>query len=104
MDELIEGIESTVISLMQYDLKEYPRRAQELANKMMVIFPAIIDCYNDPLMQDKREDATYWPSQLERILSAFDRGDAFEVADVLYNETRPNLIELKDILTKRGLI
>ncbi|MCR5300878.1 MAG: hypothetical protein K6E49_00395 [Lachnospiraceae bacterium] len=104
MDELIEGIESTIISLMRYDLNEYPKQAQELANKMMVIFPAIIDCYNDPLMQDKREDAMYWPGQLERILAAFDRGDAFEVTDVLYNETRANLMELKAILTQRGLI
>ena len=104
MDELINEIEDTVISLIKYDMKTYPDMAQSLANKMMIMFPAIIDCYNNPVMQDKREDAVYWPSQLQRVIEAFDRGDSFEVMDVLYNETRANLIELREIYSKRGLI
>ena len=104
MDELIKEIEDTVVALIRYDMEKYPDLAQEIANKMMVIFPAIIDCYNSPQMQDMREDAVYWPDQLKRVIEAFDRGDAFEVMDVLYNETRANLIELKEIYEQRGLL
>ena len=104
MDELINDIEETVAALIRYDVNRYTELAQGIANKMMILFPAIIDTYNDPRMQDLREDAVYWPEQLERIIKAFDKGDNFEVIDVLYNETRENLIELKNTLAQRGLI
>ncbi len=104
MDELISGIDKTVIALMKHDLKDYQTSAQDLAEKMIVLFPVIADVYKDPRMQELREDAAYWPDQLERVIAAFGRGDYFEVADVLYNETRPNLIELKEVLSQKGML
>lgn len=104
MDELIGKIEETVLALLQHDMEHYPSLAQELVNMMMTMLPAIIDCYNNPKMADFREDATYWPGQMQRIIDSFGSGDYFEVTDVLYNETRPNLIELKDTLVRKGLL
>ena len=104
MDELIKRIEEAVSDLMQYDMEKFTAKAQELAGIMMAVFPVIINSYNDPRMEDVRQDAVYWPGQLEKILKVLEKGDWFEVADTLYNETRPNLIELRDMLTARGIL
>lgn len=104
MDELIEKIEEAVSYLLQSENVKYEELAQQLVDAMMAIFPAIIISYNDPRMSDLKEDAAYWPGQLERIIAALEKGDLFEVTDVLYNETRPNLIEIRDVLKERGVI
>ncbi len=104
MNELIEQIESTVSDLMRYDLESFAVKAQELVDKMIAVFPVIISIYSDPRMEDVREDALYWPGQLERIIKALESPDRFETLDVLYNETYPNLVELRGILTKRGIL
>nr|MCR5649858.1 hypothetical protein [Lachnospiraceae bacterium] len=84
MDELIDRIEQTVSELMQYDMEHFGPDAQEMVNHMMVLFPAIIECYKDPRMTDVKEDALYWPGQLERIIKSLEKGDYFEIVDVLY--------------------
>ena len=104
MDELIDKIEETISYLLQSESEKYENLARQLVEAMMAIFPAIIASYSDPRMSDLREDATYWPGQLERIITALEKGDMFEVTDVLYNETRPNLIEIRDTLKERGVI
>ncbi len=104
MDELIRQIEQVVSELMRYDMENYSPHAQELVNNMVVVFPALISVYGKEQMEDVREDALYWPEQLERIIRALESPDRFETVDVLYNETYMNLIELRDMLTKRGLL
>lgn len=104
MDDMIALIEEVADALLRYDMDKYGTKAQELVSVLMKMLPAVIDCYNDPKMADVREDATYWPGQLQRIIDALEKGDYFEVTDVLYNETRPNLIELRDMLKNRGLL
>ena len=104
MNELIAKIEETVSVLLQYDMEQYAKLAQELVNMMMTMLPAIIDCYNNPLMSEVREDATYWPAQMQRIIDSLGGGDYFEVVDVLFNETRPNLMELRENLVQKGLL
>lgn len=98
MDEIIKKIEQAVMCLMQYRMEEYATHAQELVDMMMSVFPQIIALYADPTMKDHAEDAKYWPAQLERILDALQRGDDLATVDILYNETRANLIELKGII------
>ena len=98
MDELIKKIEQTVFDLMQYKMEDYATHAQELVDMMMAVFPQIIALYAEPVMKDHAEDAGYWPAQLERILGALQGGDDLATADILYNETRANLIELKGLL------
>ena len=104
MGELIVKIEDTVSALLRYDMPAYASLAQELVNMLLAVIPSVIDCYNNPKMADVREDATYWPQQMQRIIDSLGGGDYFEVADVLYNETRPNLMELKGMLEERGLL
>lgn len=104
MDELINKIEETVKMILSYDEKGYETSARELSDMMLLDFPKIIAYYTDPAMSDVADDATYWPGQLQRILDAFSAGDDLATADILYNETRANLIELKDVLEKRGII
>ena len=103
MNELIDKIEESISHLLRYDTKSFGESAHDIVNTMMTILPVIINCYNDPKMSDVREDALYWPGQLERIINVLEKDDSFELADVFYNETRPNLIELRDMLVKRGL-
>ena len=97
-------IEETISSLMRYDMNRYAQQAQKTVDDMMALLPAIINCYSDPKMSDVREDALYWPGQMERMIRAFENNDRFEAVDVLYNETYPNLIELRDMLKNRGLL
>lgn len=104
MDELIKKIEQTVSELIQYKMNEYAVCAQELADMLISNLPEIIGYYNDHRMQEFAEDAGYWPGQLERIIQAFGDGDDLATIDILYNETRPNLIELRDNLTKKGIL
>jgi len=104
MDELVKLIEKTVSELLRYDKDKYNSDAQELVNALMMMIPAVINCYNDPRMSDMREDALYWPGQTERIIEALKGGDRFEAADVLYNEMRPNLMELMSVMKQRGLM
>ncbi len=104
MDELIDRIEQTVSELMQYDMEHFGPDAQEMVNNMIVLFPAIIEIYSDPRMSDVRGDAMHWPGQLDRIIKSLEKGDYFEVVDVLYNETHPNLIELRDMLKSKGIL
>lgn len=104
MDELIIKIEQTVSELIQYKMGEYAVCAQELADMLISKLPVIIGYYGDPRMQEFADDAKYWPGQLERIIQAFGDGDDLATIDILYNETRPNLIELRDNLTKKGIL
>ena len=104
MDELIAKIDETVKLILSYDEKGYASSAQELSDMMMKGFPGIIAFYANPKMNDMAGDATYWPGQLQRILDAFSSGDDFATVDILYNETRANMIELRDMLKKRGVI
>lgn len=85
-------------------MNRYAQQAQKTVDDMMALLPAIINCYSDPKMSDVREDALYWPGQMERMIRAFENNDRFEAVDVLYNETYPNLIELRDMLKNRGLL
>lgn len=103
MDELIIQIPKVVAALMRYDMDEYAQKAQEFVDAMMANLPFIINCYSDPKMADVREDALYWPAQMERIINALESHDRYEAVDVLYNETYPNLMELKGMLEKRGI-
>ena len=104
MNELIEKIEKCILLLIKYDTKGFGESAQDIVNGMMMLIPQIISCYNDPKMEDLREDALYWPGQLERIISSLENDDSFAIVDILYNEMRANLMELRDTLAKRGLV
>ncbi len=104
MDELISKIERVVEMIIGYDQKDYSVASEDLIDSLVSSFTKIISYYTAPQMAEYAEDAAYWPSQLERILSAFNNGDDLALVDVLYSETRANLLELKDILMTKGII
>ena len=104
MDKLILLIEEDISALMRYDMEEYARKAQQVVDDMMALLPSILNSYSDPKRGDVREDALYWPGQMEGIIKAFESHDRFEAVDVLYNETYPNLLELKGMLEERGIL
>ncbi len=104
MDEIITKIEDVVNKLIQYDNEGYAVAAAELANEMIEKLPGIVTYYADPKMSDHFEDAKYWPGQLERVINALNDGDDIATFDVLYNETRANLVELQGILKEKGII
>lgn len=104
MNEIISEIESVVSHLLQAEYAGYSAGISELVNMMMQAFPTIISYYYNPDMSEYVSDATYWPEQLERIINTVNSGDEIAVADVLYNETYPNLLELRDILIRKGII
>lgn len=104
MDEIINNIEVVISHLLQAKYDEYSVEISQLINSMMQKFPMIISYYYDPLMNEYVSDATYWPGQLERIIKVVESGDEFAISDVLFNETRPNLMELKSILIEKGIL
>lgn len=104
MDRLITLIENIVNDLFKANMEGYAHDAQMLMDALMVEVPVVISYYYNVEMSDLAEDALYWPGQVERIIGALESGDDFATIDVLYNETRANLIELRRILLSRGLI
>ena len=104
MEKLIDKIEDVVSKLLQYDTEGYAKEAEELVNSLVETFSNIVTYYADPRMSDHFDDAKYWPGQLERIMGALSAGDDIATADVLYNETRANLIELNNLLKERGVL
>lgn len=104
MDNVIELIKLTVNELIQYHLEEYAEYANRLVNVMFEVFPGIIALYSDERLSDIANEATYWPAQLEKIVRVLEQDDEFAVVDALYNETLPNLLELKALLIERGIV
>lgn len=103
MEVIIYKIRVVISHLLQAEYDEYADGISDLVNSMIQTFPTIISYYYNPLMSEYVSDATYWPGQLERIVNTVKSGDELAVADVLYNETYPNLLELKDILCQKGI-
>lgn len=103
MDELISKIETAISNLLQSEYDEYAESISDLVNSMVQNFPTVIAYYYNPLMREYVSDAAYWPAQLERVVNTINSGDELAVCDVLYNETYPNLQELKSILSKKGI-
>lgn len=104
MNQIIDKIEMTVSLLLKSELDAFDEQLSELVNMMMRDFPVIISYYYNPLMSEYASDASYWPAQLERILNVINSGDFFAISDVLFNETRPNLIELQSVLKEKGIL
>ncbi len=104
MDEMIKKIDDVVEKLLKYDHIAYMNAARELINDMIAFFPTVISYYADPRMSNHIEEAGYWPKQLERIIAAVNEGDDLSTADILYNETRANLMELQSILCEKGIL
>ena len=103
MNELIDKIEDVVLDILKAGIYSSENKLKLLVELMIETFPEVMAVYYNPLMAGHAQDAAYWPEQLERIIGTINSGDELAVMDVLYNETRPNLIELKGILEGKGI-
>lgn len=101
--KLIDLINDTCICLVSGDLTTFAEKGTLVINSCFSVFPKIIAAYSDERMVDLSEDATYWPAQLERIMNTLNNNDLFASFDVLYNETRANLIYIKEEYEQRGV-
>lgn len=104
-DKLIEDIDRTIElinyeaqCLMKNDMSAYNDSIQDFSLLLNEIFPKIIMSYSTPELKDYAEDATYWTEQLMRIVETLADTDRFKILDVLYYETRGNLINYRNLI------
>lgn len=101
---------STIVLLEQYAIL-LTRDKEKLANNLMPeitgllseVIPAIVMSYELETLKYMQEDMEYWLNQLTRITEAIRGKDAFLKIDVLYFETRENLILYMDMIDEMGI-
>ena len=98
LTNLADLLEKMTIELMKNQMDAYNSDVSSLSKLLMLCFPEIIISYSDPLLSDVAEDASYWSAQLERIVSTLNQSDKFNKIDVLYQETRTNLLSYIDMI------
>ena len=98
LQELIDLLEKMTGQLMMNQMDDYKDTIPELSKLMEMCFPKIIISYSDPLLKDVSEDAVYWSDQLGRIIDTLKLDDKFARMDVLYQETRANLIAYNNMI------
>lgn len=98
LDELIELLETMTTHLMKNEMDKYEENISGLSRLLKMCFPQIIISYSDPALRSVAEDATYWSGQLGRIIETISADDKFAKIDVLYQETRVNLISYREMI------
>lgn len=95
---LINLLNTIAIGVIEGDYHTYDQNLGDFAQMMMVTFPRIIEAYSLPEFSNIAADATYWSNQLERILTVLQQRDQFLFVDVVYFETRQNLIHFSEMI------
>ena len=103
LQELIDLLEKMTGQLMMNQMDDFKDTIPELSRLMEMSFPTIIMSYSDETLKDVAEDATYWSEQLGRIIETLNMDDKFARIDVLYQETRTNLISFLDMIRNTKL-
>lgn len=98
LTELADVLELMTVELMKNDMEDYQKNVSVLSKLLEVCFPQIIVSYSDPLLKEVSGDAVYWSEQLGRIVESLNQNDKFNKIDVLYQETRTNLIAYIDMI------
>ena len=96
--ELIDLLEEMTGELMLNDMDGFQDHIAALSALLEICFPQIILSYSDPLLSEVAQDATYWSEQLGRLIDALNGKDKFVKIDVLYQETRANLIAYYEMI------
>ncbi len=92
IQELIDLLEKMTGQLMMNQMDDFKDTIPELSMLMGLCFPTIVSSYADESMKQVSDDALYWSNQLGRIVETLNKDDKFAKIDVLYQETRANLI------------
>lgn len=98
LTELTDLIETMTVELMSNKMDEFKDNIPKLSRLMEMCFPQIIVSYSDPLLSEVSGDAIYWSEQVGRIIEALNMDDKFIRIDVLYQETRTNLLSFMDMI------
>lgn len=98
LTELTDLIELMTIQLMKNQMDDHKDNIPKLSRLMEMCFPQIIVSYSDPLLSEVSGDAVYWSEQIGRIIDALSMDDKFIRIDVLYQETRTNLLAFMDMI------
>lgn len=104
LEALIKELEIDTENILRNRRQDFKDNYQRLLTMMFDILPDIISSYSDERMTDLKDDATYWPAQVEKIVSLVtDGSDALAMADALYFELCGNLIEYQKVLVSRQI-
>lgn len=104
IDELVEQIEQISRLCLSNETTDLKKVLAYIYNNIADTFPAIIKSYDLPELSEYVEERGYWASQIQRITDACSGEDRFLVVDVIYQETRANLVEYRDRLIQKGLV
>ncbi|MFT3984499.1 MAG: hypothetical protein QM697_11375 [Lachnospiraceae bacterium] len=89
---MITILEEYTVSMLLSDENSREKLLVSFSEKMMDVFPRIIETYSLPEFEAVSEDKVYWEKQLKEIVLAIAQTDCFKIIDVLYFETRKNLL------------
>lgn len=104
IDELIDQLQQVSRLCISNETVDLKKALAFIYNNVADVFPGIIKSYDIPELAEYAEEAGYWASQIQRITDTCAGEDRFLAVDVLYQETRANLIEYKDRLIQKGLV
>lgn len=75
----------------------------EITGLLAEVYPAVMVLYDNPKMAERADEKVYWLNQLSRINEVLAGEDEMAKMDVLYFETRSNLLEIMDVAAEKGI-
>lgn len=103
IDILIKVIDSYTLILLGRDKIELINLLAALSDNLKKVFPGIVESYERKELAERKEEQEYWVGQLERITTALSGEDRFLAIDILYYETKANLLEYVQMIEEKGL-
>lgn len=90
--------------LLNNEMRQFNETMKELSELLSFVFPLIISSYAKPELKDVAGDVLYWSEQLGKIVCVLEEEDRFQIIDILYYETRENLINYQRLIEERGIV
>ncbi len=92
------------VDLLNNEMEQFNESMKELSELLGNVLPLIISSYAKPELKDVSRDVLYWSEQLGKIVSVLEEEDRFKMIDILYYETRENLINYERLIEERGVV
>lgn len=102
ISELIDIIDRICQLMIENKPVAATKLLPDFTAKLMELYPGIIESYQRPELEEVRGDMVYWTNQLERMLQVIQGDDVFLLIDVLYFETRENLLLYRKMMDRIG--
>lgn len=104
IEELIDLINAIGENIAKEEVEKTDVLMQNLPPLLNYVFPNIVQSYLCDELAESRGDMEYWVQQLERIIYAMQGKDRFALFDILYCETKENLLFYLDMVKKAGIV